>query len=96
MVLMLETTIYRPEFVHAMNTVSLIANYQAVEIVTPFLHHTKGEILSVGLAMKLDYKDTWTCYNGQEKSCGKCSACYERLEAFAENNIQDPITYELN
>ena len=84
----------RPAFVHAMNEVSLIANYQAVEIVAPFLNDSKGDILAAGLTMGLDYQDTWTCYNGREKPCGKCGACYERLEAFAENNSTDPLVYE--
>lgn len=84
----------RPEFVEAMNAVSKIANYQSVEIVTPFLHSSKGEILKAGLDMQLDYGKTWTCYNGREKSCGKCGACYERLEAFAEQNTTDPLEYE--
>ena len=22
--------------------------------------------------MGLDYSNTWTCYNGREKACGKC------------------------
>ncbi|BFM48130.1 7-cyano-7-deazaguanine synthase QueC [Marinomonas sp. THO17] len=85
----------RPEFVEAMNAVAKIANYQAVEIVTPFLHNSKGEILKAGLAMQLDYAKTWTCYNGREKSCGKCGACNERLEAFAEQGTQDPLSYEI-
>ncbi len=84
----------RPEFVHAMNAVSKIANYEPVEIVTPFLNSSKGEILAAGLAMNLDYSDTWTCYNGREKACGKCGACNERLEAFAEQGITDPLNYE--
>ncbi|WP_111636990.1 7-cyano-7-deazaguanine synthase QueC [Marinomonas shanghaiensis] len=84
----------RPEFVEAMNAVSKIANYQSVEIVTPFLHSSKGEILKAGLAMNLNYANTWTCYNGREKSCGKCGACYERLEAFAEQCQTDPLDYE--
>lgn len=84
----------RPEFVEAMNAVSKIANYQSVEIVTPFLHASKGEILKAGLDMKLDYANTWTCYNGREKSCGKCGACCERLEAFAEQGKKDPLDYE--
>lgn len=85
----------RPEFVEAMNAVSKIANYQSVEIVTPFLHASKGEILKAGLDMKLDYANTWTCYNGREKSCGKCGACCERLEAFAEQGKTDPLDYEV-
>ncbi|MEO9275359.1 7-cyano-7-deazaguanine synthase QueC [Marinomonas sp. 5E14-1] len=84
----------RPEFVEAMNAVSKIANYQSVEIVTPFLYSSKGEILKAGLDMQLDYGKTWTCYNGREKSCGKCGACYERLEAFTEQNTADPLDYE--
>nr|WP_264194010.1 7-cyano-7-deazaguanine synthase QueC [Marinomonas algarum] len=84
----------RPEFVNAMNAVANIANYQPVDIVTPFLHASKGDILKAGLAMGLDYADTWTCYNGREQSCGKCGACHERLEAFAEQGRQDPLAYE--
>ncbi|MDB4837619.1 7-cyano-7-deazaguanine synthase QueC [Marinomonas sp.] len=85
----------RPEFVDGMNAVAKIANYQTVEIVTPFLHVSKGDILKAGLAMNLDYVNTWTCYNGREKSCGKCGACNERLEAFAEQNTTDPLAYEV-
>jgi len=55
---------------------------------------SKIDILRDGLAMNLDYADTWTCYNGQEKACGRCGACQERLEAFAENNTVDPIAYQ--
>ena len=84
----------RPEFVHAMNVVSKIANYHPVEIVTPYLKNTKSEILKSGLAMGLNYADTWTCYNGRHKACGRCGSCIERLEAFAEQGKNDPIDYE--
>jgi 7-cyano-7-deazaguanine synthase len=84
----------RPEFVDKMNAVCQIANYEAVEIVTPYLYESKIAILSDGLAMGLDYSDTWTCYNGREKACGKCGACQERLEAFKLNDAVDPLTYE--
>ena len=60
----------RPEFVEKMNAVCQIANYEAVEIVTPYLYKTKIAILTDGLAMGLDYSATWTCYNGREKACG--------------------------
>jgi 7-cyano-7-deazaguanine synthase len=84
----------RPEFVHKMNDVCAIANYEAVEIVTPYLEVSKIDILTAGLKMGLDYGKTWTCYNGREKACGKCGACQERLEAFEKNNIKDPLSYE--
>ncbi|WP_462159779.1 7-cyano-7-deazaguanine synthase QueC [Pseudoalteromonas sp. GB56] len=84
----------RPEFVKKMDDVCRIANYDEVEIVCPYLDNNKIDILTDGLKMGLDYSNTWTCYNGREKACGKCGACQERLEAFALNKAIDPIPYE--
>jgi 7-cyano-7-deazaguanine synthase len=84
----------RPEFVKKMDDVCRIANYDEVEIVSPYLKNSKIDILTDGLKMNLDYSQTWTCYNGREKACGKCGACQERLEAFELNNVIDPIAYE--
>lgn len=84
----------RPEFVQKMNEVCHIANYESVEIFSPYLTVDKTAILADGLNMGLDYSNTWTCYNGRTKACGKCGSCQERLEAFSENKIVDPIAYE--
>ncbi len=84
----------RPEFVQKMNDVCQIANYEPVDIISPYLQQTKIEILKDGLAMGLDYSKTWTCYNGREKACGKCGSCQERLEAFTLNQVTDPLPYE--
>lgn len=84
----------RPEFIRAMNQVSLIANYQPVHIHAPYLSMTKGDIAAIGRDLVLDYSQAWTCYNGREKACGKCGACQERIEAMAEAGIIDPMEYE--
>jgi 7-cyano-7-deazaguanine synthase len=84
----------RTEFVNAMNDVCKIANYEAIEVRAPFLKNDKIDILAKGLSLGLDYNETWTCYNGREKACGKCGACQERLEAFEGNNAVDPLEYE--
>lgn len=84
----------RPEFVLKMNDVCQIANYEPVDIVSPYLNDSKTAILTDGISMGLDYSQTWTCYNGREKACGKCGACVERLEAFRDNNQVDPLSYE--
>ena len=84
----------RPEFVKKMNSVCAVANYEAVEIVTPYLALSKVCILKEGLKMGLNYADTWTCYNGREEACGKCGSCVERLEAFEINQVLDPLVYE--
>lgn len=84
----------RPEFVQKMHDVCQIANYEPIDIISPYLHESKIEILRDGLAMGLDYSKTWTCYNGRAKACGKCGSCQERLEAFSLNQATDPLVYE--
>ncbi|MBZ5488222.1 7-cyano-7-deazaguanine synthase QueC [Halomonas aquamarina] len=83
----------RPEFVDAMNQVAGIANFDPIVLHAPYLKATKAEILRDGLAMGLDYRHTWTCYEGRALACGKCGSCRERLEAFAANNATDPLAY---
>lgn len=83
----------RPAFVEAMNQVAAIANFSPVEIHAPYLRANKREILADGLAMGLDYGDTWTCYQGRELACGRCGSCRERLDAFAALGVADPLGY---
>jgi len=84
----------RPEFVEKMDAVCRVANYEPVGIEAPFMAMDKGQILAEGLKLGLDYSQTWTCYNGREKACGRCGSCVERLEAFAAQGIEDPLEYE--
>lgn len=84
----------RPEFIEKMDAVCRVANYQPVEIAAPFIRADKGEILAEGLKLGLDYSQTWTCYNGRDKACGRCGSCVERLEAFASQDVADPLPYE--
>jgi len=84
----------RPEFVEKMDAVCRVANYEPVGIEAPFIRMDKGEILAEGLKLGLDYGQTWTCYNGRDKACGRCGSCVERLEAFAANGVTDPLDYE--
>ena len=86
----------RPEFIQKMDAVCRIANYEPVGIEAPFMAMDKGAILARGLELDLDYSQTWTCYNGRDKACGRCGSCVERLEAFAANGVTDPLDYEVS
>lgn len=83
-----------PEFVGKMDQLARLANLDPVRIEAPFLHQDKADILRQGLAMGLDYAQTWTCYRGGQLACGRCSACRERLQAFAGCGLSDPLVYE--
>jgi len=84
----------RAEFIEAMNEATKIANYVAVEILVPYLHLTKAGIVTMGSELGVDYSLTHTCYKGEDKACGKCGSCTERLEAFEINKIKDPAVYK--
>jgi MFS family permease len=36
---------------------------------------------------------TWSCYQGGERACGICPTCAERLAAFKELGLSDPLPY---
>ena len=81
----------RPEFISKLGEVLKICDYHEIVFEAPFKGMTKGEIIKEGLNMDLDYSKAWTCYEGKENPCGKCSACLERQNAFKINNIEDPL-----
>lgn len=90
-------TIYpdcRPEFVNAMSTAAKTGTFEKVEIWAPYTNITKADIARHGKKLGLDYSETWSCYKGGEKHCGKCGTCRERIEALKEAGIVDKTEYE--
>lgn len=86
----------RPEFMAALRETVKNSTDGKVTVRAPFLYHDKARILQIGYSIRpeVPYKFTRTCYKNQEKSCGKCGSCTERLEAFALIGEKDPIEYE--
>ena len=86
----------RPEFIDKMAAVLEICDYHKIKFEAPFQNLSKNKIVATGLSMGLDYSKTWTCYEGKEKPCGKCSACLERALSFEANNTEDPLNVVSN
>ncbi len=90
-------TIYpdcRPEFVAAMDNACQTGTYQRVQLFTPYTEWTKTDIAKRGKELGIDYAETWSCYKGGERPCGKCGTCVERREALREAGIEDTTQYE--
>lgn len=90
-------TIYpdcRPEFINAIDKAAYAGTYVEARVVAPYTNITKGEIAKIGKRLGIDYAETWSCYKGGEKHCGKCGTCVERKEALAEAGITDTTEYE--
>ena len=90
-------TIYpdcRPDFIREMSGAMCAGTFNGVTIDAPYTLITKADIVHRGAELGVDYGDTYSCYKGGEKHCGKCGTCEERREAFREAGITDPTTYE--
>lgn len=85
----------RPAFVSSLNH-TLIHSFDDVKtkVLAPFIGIDKTDIVRLGAAMNVPYKDTWSCYEGGELHCGRCGTCVERKEAFALASIVDPTHYK--
>lgn len=90
-------TIYpdcRPEFVNAMSEAACTGTFPGITLLCPFTNLTKGQIAARGRELGINYAETWSCYKGHEKHCGKCGTCVERREALAAAGIADVTAYE--
>jgi 7-cyano-7-deazaguanine synthase len=83
-----------PQFLERLNQVYQLNRKTPVQIQAPFVQYSKADILRLGLELGVDYGRTWSCYEGREVACGRCPTCAERLAAFAEAGVQDPLLYQ--
>lgn len=83
-----------PEFADAMNKAINIGTYEKISICRPLINLNKAEVVKIGLDLKVPYHLTWSCYEGEKEACGRCGTCIDRLNAFKENGVEDPIEYK--
>lgn len=84
----------RESFIKAMGAAISAGTYENIELRAPYTLLSKAEIARHGKKLGVDYGDTYSCYKGGEKHCGRCGTCIERREALAEAGIDDPTVYE--
>ena len=85
----------RPEFYEAFQRVIDAGTRPTtrVEIRTPVIHMRKSEIVRRGVELGAPLQLTWSCYQAEERACGRCDSCALRLRAFREAGAEDPIPY---
>ncbi len=91
----------RPEFIRAFEQLANLATKAGVEgerftVHTPLILLSKGDIVSRGVELGLDYAMTVSCYQADEqgRACGRCDSCRYRAMGFSEAGIQDPTRYQ--
>lgn len=84
----------RTGFINAMSEAMGLGTYEGISIVAPYSDITKTDIARHGKKLGIDYTETWSCYKGGERHCGKCGTCVERKEALRDAGITDTTEYE--
>lgn len=64
-----------------------------MHIITPVGHLMKHEIVKLGMDVGAPFDLTWSCYRSGAHHCGQCGPCFMRKEAFARNQLTDPVMY---
>lgn len=88
----------RPEFISAASTAAVVGmtgmhkNFKG--IIAPFVHKDKAFIAKEGTRVGVNWTETWSCYKGGDRHCGRCGTCVERAEAFYLAGVNDPTDYE--
>jgi len=91
----------RPEYISSFEAMANLATRAGVEgsklsIQAPLIDMTKGEIISAGATLGVDYSQTVSCYQASLEglACGKCDSCRLRIEGFNQAGIPDPTRYK--
>ena len=90
----------RPEYIAAFETMARLATVAGMSgaplrIHTPLIELTKGQIITLGTKLGVDYSLTSSCYDPSPgpTACGHCDSCLLRLKGFADAGLTDPIAY---
>ncbi len=90
----------RPEYFEAYQNMANLAtksgvNHQPITIKTPLLYLSKAETIQKGHALGVNYAETVSCYQANQKgeACGRCDSCMLRKKGFKDANLPDETRY---
>ncbi len=83
-----------PAFFDAMAQALSLGLDHDIQIVSPFGHFTKAEVIRLGVELGVPFELTLSCMGpADDRHCGRCSKCRERRQAFDAAGVVDPATY---
>jgi 7-cyano-7-deazaguanine synthase len=82
------------DFVERINAVLALNRRTPVTVHAPFVNTRKSDAIQLGVELGVDFSKTWSCYRGGEQACGTCPTCVERLAAFDQAGVPDPLPYQ--
>ncbi len=71
----------------------LLCNDQAYQILLPLSRMNRKQIIRLAIKLKAPIELTWSCHREGTVHCGSCYACRQRLEAFDDLGLKDPVFF---
>ena len=81
----------REGFYGYMNKALQIGTKNDIEIETPLMELSKGDVVKLGNELGVPFELTWSCYVNEDVPCGKCESCLLRKKGFDEAGMIDPL-----
>lgn len=76
------------EYVEAANTALHYSTTNHVKVKSFVQDMDKIDIIRAAADLGIDFRYIWSCYQGGDKPCGRCSSCLRNIEAFARAGIK--------
>lgn len=85
----------RPEMVeNAQKALDWSTRRNDIDVIEPLLGMEKWEVLLEAMRLGIDFSETPSCSDPRDEQgtlCGKCPSCMERLRAFYNAGLEDPL-----
>lgn len=85
-------TIYpdcREDYVDSIHETLSLSSDGGLDVRAPFVRINKNDIASIGAELGVPWELTRSCYKNQEKPCGTCPTCVERIEALGSIGVTE-------
>lgn len=86
------------EFITGINNTFKYSTKNKVKVVAPLINYDKNDIVKQAIKYNIPLNLVYSCYDNQEKNCGKCESCTRLKNALIANNATEIIReiYENN
>ncbi len=81
-------------YLDAINGALVLGTSNQVEVVSPTIHMSKGEIVREGLRLGIPWGDLWSCYRSGETMCGRCESCTRLRNAVEGTAASERVRFE--
>lgn len=83
------------EFLRSVNETISLNRKSKIDITAPLIDKSKTDIVKMGVSLKVNFANTWTCYSDREDGLADATTPSSslRLQGFIEAGYKDPIKY---